>query len=647
MSVTPSTDTVDPHEPADDPGTVEAELAPARYLAYADEAAKANWVTVGRRMPALVGQALRLGWRANRADLVATAVWNLGAGAATAWALVMTTGVLEQLFAAVPTPERVLGALPSLVLLAVAMLARGVCSTLAGRSQARLEPQVVFAAERDFNRLTTGVVRGAFDSTAFNNQVFRGYARGTEEAGTLVRHTIDVLSGLVGVAAAAGVLGALHPALVPLLLLALVPQWWGSAAAARLRYRAMLALTEARRRKWLLQRIMLDQHNASEIRSYDMEDVLCAQYERLGEREVAVHMGLATRTSLIRLGGDTLSGLVTLSAFVALGWLLVQGTVPIAAGGAAVVAIRVAQGALSNALDGVSRVYESGLYFADFLDLAETAVALTPSPALPEAPAGFGRIRVEGVTFAYPGDDEEAPAPALTDVDLTLPRGVTVALVGENGSGKSTLAKLLAGLYTPDRGRVCWDGVDLARVDAHSLRRRIAVMAQDHTHWPMTARANVVMGGPMDRARLDRAAEASHADAVVEGLPHGWETMLDTSFAQGVEPSGGQWQRIAAARAFYRADANGVPLLIVDEPTSALDARAEHRFFRSVHEHAGRTGATVVLITHRLASVRPADVIIVLEGGRVLAQGTHEELMDACDHYRELWRMQASAYQEG
>ncbi|WP_017601162.1 ATP-binding cassette domain-containing protein, partial [Nocardiopsis lucentensis] len=385
-----------------------------------------------------------------------------------------------------------------------------VCSTLAGRSQARLEPQVVLAAERTFNEATTSVPRAAFDSSAFNDQVFRSYARGTDEAGSLVRYTVDVLTGLVGIVAAAGVLAALHPVLVPLLLLALVPQWWGSAAAARLRYRAMLAMTDMRRRKWLVQRMMMDDDNASEVRSYNMERVLRDEFDRLGDRELDVHMGLATRTSLIRLGGDTFGGLVTLAAFAVLGTLMVRGVVPIAAGGAAVVAIRVAQGALNSALGAVSRVYESGLYFADFLDMVETARTLTPPATLPPAPEGFGTIRVEGVTFTYPdddGSDGDAPrAPALAEVTLTLERGRTYALVGENGSGKSTLAKLLAGLYVPDRGRVCWDGADLAGVDGDSLRRRIAVMGQEHTHWPMTARENVVMGTPFDADRLARAA---------------------------------------------------------------------------------------------------------------------------------------------
>ncbi|XKK39938.1 ATP-binding cassette domain-containing protein [Nocardiopsis sp. ARC36] len=218
--------------------------------------------------------------------------------------------------------------------------------------------------------------------------------------------------------------------------------------------------------------------------------------------------------------------------------------------------------------------------------------------------------------------------------------------MGENGSGKTTLAKLLSGLYAPESGRIRWDDTDLAGVDGTGLRRRISVIAQDHTHWPLTARRNVVMSSPGDDpGRLERAARAARADTVVAELAHGWDTLLDKRFVDGAEPSGGQWQRLAAARGFYRGDdGDATPLLIADEPTAALDARAEHAFFASLHAHAGRTGAAVVLITHRLASVRMADHIVVLRKGRVVEEGAHADLLEADGLYRELWDLQAAAY---
>ncbi|WP_352244291.1 ATP-binding cassette domain-containing protein [Microtetraspora sp. NBRC 13810] len=210
--------------------------------------------------------------------------------------------------------------------------------------------------------------------------------------------------------------------------------------------------------------------------------------------------------------------------------------------------------------------------------------------------------------------------------------------MGENGSGKTTLAKILSALYEPDEGRVTWDGADLATIDPHRLRTRIAVIAQDHSRWPLTAQHNITMGDDKGEAALLGAAEVAGADQVVAELPHGYDTLLDRRFKNGKELSGGQWQRIAVARGFHR----DAPLLICDEPTAALDARAEHALFERIRRHA--TGRTVLLITHRLASVRYADRIYVLDHGKVTEQGTHQQLMALGGLYAELYTLQASAY---
>ena len=208
--------------------------------------------------------------------------------------------------------------------------------------------------------------------------------------------------------------------------------------------------------------------------------------------------------------------------------------------------------------------------------------------------------------------------PALREASIEIQRGEVVALVGENGSGKTTLAKILAGLYRPDSGTVRWDQTAIADVDPEPLREQIAVIAQDHANWPLTVRHNITMGRAADPAELDRAAAASGADIVIGKLPRGYDTLLDRHFKDGAELSGGQWQRIAAARGFYRS----APLLIMDEPTAALDARAEYALFSSIRGHAA--GRSIVLITHRLASVKHADRIYVLRDGQVIEQGVHE-----------------------
>ncbi|MFF8904358.1 ABC transporter ATP-binding protein [Streptomyces olivaceoviridis] len=235
-----------------------------------------------------------------------------------------------------------------------------------------------------------------------------------------------------------------------------------------------------------------------------------------------------------------------------------------------------------------------------------------------------------------------APRPALDNVTLTLPLGRIIALVGENGSGKTTLVKLLAGLYTPDRGRILWDGVDAARADRRLLAERIAMVAQDFKRWPFTARVNVAVGrstAPMTEERLATSIAEAGAEDVVADLPRGLDTLLARNFSGGHELSGGQWQRLGIARAAYRRGS----ILIVDEPTAALDARAELEVFEKIRALAGG-GQTVVLITHRLASVRHADLVHVLEQGRLVESGTPEELLSRGGVYAELYSLQAQQF---
>ena len=317
-----------------------------------------------------------------------------------------------------------------------------------------------------------------------------------------------------------------------------------------------------------------------------------------------------------------------------LGVLLATGTLPLSVAGTAVLAIRSAHGSLQQLMYSVNQCYEDGLYFSDYLAFCEDALRRLPPAGSAAVPPEFSRIEVRGVTFSYPGAKE----PALRDVSIEIGRGEVVALVGENGSGKTTLAKVLAGLYRPSSGSVCWDSVSLADVDGEPLRERIAVIAQDHANWPLTVRHNITMGRAASPDALDRAAAASGADTVIGKLPRGYDTLLDRHFKDGAELSGGQWQRIAAARGFYRSAA----LLIMDEPTAALDARAEYALFSSIRGHAA--DRSIVLITHRLASVKHADRIYVLRDGQVIEQGVHADLLALGGQYAELFTLQAAQY---
>ncbi len=627
-----------PEDAAREPGDeLTAELTAEYWDAYDRRLAETSFLAMARQLPELIGQAIRLGWAANRRDTVATIGLNLVSGVLTGFALLATTGVLEALFAAGPTPQRVRAALPSLILVGAAVAGRAGLQAAAGWAQARLEPQANRVVEIRLFDLTSRVELSAFDDSAFYDAMQRARDRGLYAAPQVLTNVLNCVTGVAGIVSAALVVAVLQPALLVLLLLAEVPGGWAAVRSARIEYVTNFALVDSMRRKWILADLLADRRTAAEVRSFTLRHFILDRVARLAGYAQEAHLRAARRQASTRVIASAAGGVATAGVYAVLGILLAIGTIPLAVAGTAVLAIRSAQASLTALLYSVNQTYEEGLYFSDYLAFCAEATRRTAPPGSQAAPEAFGRIAADRITFAYPG----AARMALSEVSVEIRQGEVVALVGENGSGKTTLAKVLAGLYRPQGGTVCWDGTDIGNIDAESLRERIAVIAQDHANWPLTVRHNIVMGRGADPARLDRAAAASGADTVIAALSHGYETLLDRHFKDGAELSGGQWQRIAAARGFYRT----APLLIMDEPTAALDARAEYALFTSIPVHA--KDRSVLLITHRLASVRHADRIYVLHEGKVIEEGTHADLIALDGQYAELFSLQASQYVMG
>ncbi len=293
---------------------------------------------------------------------------------------------------------------------------------------------------------------------------------------------------------------------------------------------------------------------------------------------------------------------------------------------------------LEGLLIGFSQVAGQALYLDDLFSFFE----IEPEIVSPENPRPFPRpirqgFTFEDVGFRYPGAERWA----VRHLSFTLQAGEVLALVGENGAGKTTLVKLLARLYDPDEGRILLDGHDLREYDLDELRANIGVIFQDFVRYHLTAAENIAVGrieARDDRARIAAAAERSLADEVIRKLPEGYDQIIGKRFRTGVDLSGGEWQKIAIARAYMR-DAQ---LLILDEPTAALDARAEFEVFQRFKELS--EGKTAVLISHRFSSVRMADRILVLADGQVEAMGTHEELLAQGGRYAELFELQATGY---
>jgi ABC-type multidrug transport system fused ATPase/permease subunit len=283
-------------------------------------------------------------------------------------------------------------------------------------------------------------------------------------------------------------------------------------------------------------------------------------------------------------------------------------------------------------------MYEDNLYLNNLYEFLSQPVRSHPG-SLSQGPRPGDGVRFENVGFTYPG----ATAPALESISFHLPPGRKLALVGENGSGKTTLVKLLARLYSPTAGRVLLDGLDLEQWDQGALRSRIGVIFQDFVRYQFLVGENVGVGDVnfIDvEERWRRASELGLASEFVDTLPEGYQTQLGRWFKGGRELSGGQWQKIALSRAFMRADAD---ILVLDEPTSAVDPRAEVQLFE--HFREATQNQMVILISHRFSTVRMADYIMVLDQGRVLEEGTHQELLDRAGHYAHLFQLQAAGYQ--
>ncbi|MFI5776732.1 ABC transporter ATP-binding protein [Nocardia sp. NPDC051570] len=604
--------------------TYDADLGSVRFGAAA------------RKLPGLIGQVARLCWQASRRDTAVTIVLDVVSGTLSAFGLLATNRVLSALFLDGPTPSRLMAALPSLLLVGSLAVLRVGLGVGASWTQARLKPLVEDTVERRLYDATTRVELAAFDDPWFHATLHRARDRGLSEAYRLVTTVTSVLTGLLGFASAAVVLGLLNPILLPLLLVAAIPDGLIALRIAKTRYQVSYELSASRRRKRILTDLMDDRRSAAEIRAFNMRGFLLESYDRLAGHARTVQLRLARRQTVMTVGGDVVGGIGLGLVYLALALLLYYGQMPLAVAGTAMLAVRSGQSALYSLLYAVNQCFESGLYFGDYLDFCAEAERRVPPPRPQVVPPDFEAITATDIEFTYPG----SMVPALRSVSVQLRRGEVVALVGENGSGKTTLAKILAGLYTPDAGTVRWDDLRVADIDPDSLRERIAVIMQDYTRWPMSARDNITMGRTIDTDRLAEAAEAAGVDRVVDRLGKGYDTQLDRRFRNGAELSGGQWQRIAIARGIYR----DAPLLICDEPTSALDPRAEHALFETVRTHS--LGRTVLLITHRLASVRYADRIYVMEKGEVVEHGGHQELMAAGGLYAELYDLQASAYEQ-
>lgn len=428
------------------------------------------------------------------------------------------------------------------------------------------------------------------------------------------------------------------PWLIVLLALALVPAFVGESHFNAAGYSLNFQWTPERRQLDYLRQVGASVETAKEVKLFNLHRFLIERYKRLADRFFTANRALARRRAV---WGTLLAALGTLgyyAAYAYIAWRTVRGDFTI--GDLTFLAgsfLRLRQ-LLEGLLIGFSQVASQALYLDDLYSFFRIQPEIhSRADAVPvPRPIRQGFV-FEDVGFRYPDTETWA----VRHLDFQLHAGEVLALVGENGAGKTTLVKLLARLYDPDEGRILLDGRDLRDYDLDDLRANMGVIFQDFVRYNLTAAENIGVGQVEaidDTARIHEAARRGMAEALIAGLPAGYDQLIGRRFRQGVDLSGGQWQKIAIARAYMRQ----AQVMILDEPTAALDARAEYEVFQRFRELSAQR--TAVLISHRFSSVRMADRILVLADGRIEASGSHATLMAQGGRYAELFELQAAGY---
>jgi ATP-binding cassette, subfamily B, bacterial len=462
--------------------------------------------------------------------------------------------------------------------------------------------------------------------------------RQTMGRASLMTQIFGQAQDVVTIAAFAAGFLAYAPWLIVLLVLALVPAFIGEAHFNAESYSLNYKRTPERRQLDYIRQTGSSVETAKEVKIFGLSAFLIERYRALSESFYAANRGLATRRAV---WGGVLTAVGTFgyyTAYAFIAWRTLRGDFTVGDLTFLSGSFRRLRNLLEGLLTDFSRMAGEALYLDDLFSFFEVRpeIVSPPSPRPVPLPIREGFV-FEDVGFRYPGAEHWA----VRHLRFTLRAGEVLALVGENGAGKTTLVKLLARLYDPDEGRILLDGHDLREYDLAALRANVGVIFQDFVRYHLTAAENIAVGrieARDDRARIQEAARASLADEVIRGLAAGYDQVVGKRFRGGVELSGGEWQKIAIARAYMR-DAQ---LLILDEPTASLDARAEFEVFQRFKELSH--GKTAVLISHRFSSVRMADRILVLAHGQIEAAGTHHELLAAGGRYAELFELQAAGY---
>ena len=580
----------------------------------------------------VIVDAVRLVARADpRGFAVAAGLQAAGAGAAVG---MVTAG--QWALQGVVAGGRQSDLVPALVVLAAASAVSSGVVSIQVHQQRLLGEDVGTATWTRLLEVTGRVDLAEAESPAFADRLERLSMNALDRPAQLATATLGLVGSMLGVAALTVAVLRLQPLLVPLLLGAGLPATLLARYASRTEFAFSRRWSELARTRLYMRRILADRHFAADVRAFQTENEVIDRHRELSGRYRRVLRSQVRRRQGLVLTSTGISAAALAVALAVIAGLVGSGRLSLAQAGAAVIAVRLLSGQLDQVFATVGGIVEAGPFLAELDAFVRTSV-VHPSSEQPPWPLRDG-LSLRDVRYRYPGGARTV----LHGVDLDVRPGEVVALVGENGSGKTTLSKIAAGLYAPTAGTMHWDGAVLGDADRPGLRRSAGVIFQDFVRYDLSVADNIDLarrrcGRDLADARI--AAAQARISETVERLPGGFDTMLGRAFEGGQDLSGGQWQRIALARALIRR----TPLLVLDEPSSGLDPRAEHDLMNDVR--AGLGGRAVLFISHRYANLHLADRIYVLAEGRVVESGSHAELIAADGLYRQLYQLQSQAYQ--
>jgi ATP-binding cassette, subfamily B, bacterial len=589
-----------------------------------------------------LGRALSLAWTTNRTLAIGLAALTLLTGALPAGIALVGAQIVDAVVSAMAAHGVGQPAAFGHVLTRVGLEALLV-AVLAAAQRGQSTCQSLLRAELG-QRVNAMILEKAltlelshFEDSEFYDKLTRARREASTRPLSMVIRTFGLIQNAVSLTSFGALLARFSPYAVAVLALAGLPAFFAEAKFSGDAFRLFRWRAPETRMQMYLESVLSREDSAKEVKLYGLGTLFLDRYRAIYEKLYREDRALTLKRDAWGFG---LGLIATASLYVAYAWIATRaviGAITLGQMTMYLALFRQGQTALSQALTSVGGLYEDNLYLSNLYEYLDQPVE-TPSGSARSGPAPHEGIRFEHVSFSYPG----SATPALADITLQIRPGESLALVGENGSGKTTLIKLLTRLYAPTHGRILYEGRDLVEWDRDALFEHVGVIFQDFTRYQLKVGENIGAGDVRhfeERERWEEAAARGLADPFIRDLPGGYEAQLGKWFHEGRELSGGQWQKIALSRAFMRSRAK---VLVLDEPTAAMDAAAEAEIFE--HFRSLTRERIAILISHRFSTVRMADRIAVLAGGRIVEFGAHDELMTLGGQYARLFNLQAEGY---